>query len=427
MRILVVLSLILCLGCQKGKQHSIQKNILKSALQGDIESFHPHRAPSSLSNASLQCALFEGLTRINTAGKAEPAAAEKIFLSEDGLEYTFTLRPQKWSNGEKVTAHDYEKAWKHALEPETDCDSDILFFPIKNAQKAKIGLASLEEIGIKALDSKTLKVILEKPLADFLELAAKPPYLPLWRGDLNSDAPGVFNGPFVLKRYLKEHLVQLARNPFYWDVENVFLDGVDLLIVHDPSTALEMFTHGELDWVGRPFFTFSEEQLSTLNDTSELHFKNVANFFQLSLNAEIFPLNSDKIRSALLSALSGENCAKNEESRSLFKEAMQELQLAQETFPPLRLALQGKEQVKVAEKIQTTWQTVLGIRVILDVIENPNSEPANVCILSADSPIANKQVIPLDQEKFYYLKKPCVEGFILSDVGLIDFKNIALK
>ena len=67
--------------------------------------------------------------------KAVPAAAESYKLSEDGKTYTFTLHDSKWSNGDPVTAHDFEYAWKRAINPETASEYAHIMFDIKNAEK----------------------------------------------------------------------------------------------------------------------------------------------------------------------------------------------------------------------------------------------------------------------------------------------------
>ena len=66
--------------------------------------------------------VFEGLTRLDPEGNPEPAMAENIEVSEDELTYTYTLRDAEWSNGDPVTAQDFEFAWKWAINPENASD-----------------------------------------------------------------------------------------------------------------------------------------------------------------------------------------------------------------------------------------------------------------------------------------------------------------
>jgi len=74
---------------------------------------------------------FDGLTRKGPDGKFHEAAAEKIVTSEDGLTYTFHLRDANWSNGDPVTARDFDFAWKRALDPQTASDYAYQLFYIQ--------------------------------------------------------------------------------------------------------------------------------------------------------------------------------------------------------------------------------------------------------------------------------------------------------
>ena len=151
--------------------------------------------------------LFEGLTRVGPTGAIELALASSYTVSPDGLIYTFTLRPSCWSNGAHVTAHDFVYAWKSVLNPTFQTSFAYGFFAIKNAKSARFGKASLEEVGIRALDEETLEVTLEHPAPYFLELTSNPLYSPLYKPAVEKDEHWaakvgneyVCNGPFILE------------------------------------------------------------------------------------------------------------------------------------------------------------------------------------------------------------------------------------
>jgi len=98
----------------------------------------PGIADDSLSFTLLR-ATFEGLTRTGADGRIQPSAAEKIDVSDDLKTYTFQLRNAKWSNGDPVTAYDFEYAWKRVLDPSTAASYSFQLYVIKNAEKANRG------------------------------------------------------------------------------------------------------------------------------------------------------------------------------------------------------------------------------------------------------------------------------------------------
>ena len=124
--------------------------------------------------------LLEGLTVYNEKTlKPEAGIAEKWDISEDKLTYTFTLKDTVWSNNAPVTAYDFEQTWKDILKPDFPTVCDYAFSPIKNAEAAKKGLVPLDQVGIKALDAKTLVITLEHPTPYLLELLCSPPFSPV--------------------------------------------------------------------------------------------------------------------------------------------------------------------------------------------------------------------------------------------------------
>lgn len=173
---------------------NLERNFLHINFQdGDPLSVNP-QIGLDLRCRSLQKALFEGLTRIGPDGVVQLAAAQKVEVSEDGKTYLFTLRKLHWSNGEEVTAYQFEKSWKNAIKSHFGLRPDLLYI-LKNAKKAHCDLASIEDVGVKALDKRILKVSLEYPASYFLHMLSHPLFFALYE---NSGEPFVFCGPFIL-------------------------------------------------------------------------------------------------------------------------------------------------------------------------------------------------------------------------------------
>ena len=111
--------------------------------------------------------LFNGLTRISRDGKPKYSVAKSVTVSSDKKTYIFKLQESYWSNGAPVVAFDFEYAWKKVLSPGFVTPFAYVFYPIKNGKKAKEGKVEIEEVGIEAIDERTLKVELENPCTLF--------------------------------------------------------------------------------------------------------------------------------------------------------------------------------------------------------------------------------------------------------------------
>lgn len=201
-------------------------------------------------------ALFEGLTRRNAAGLVVPGVAERWEISPDGTVYTFHLRTNaRWSNGDRVTAHDFAASWRRVLEPATAAVyAEILFF-IRNAEAYQTGrLTDFSQVGIRVRDDYTLVVELEAPAAYFPDVVAFTTYLPVHMPTVEKygdrwTRPGrmVSNGAYTLRGWKINDRVQLESNPHYWDTASVRSRRIDALAVTKATTALNLYLTGQAD------------------------------------------------------------------------------------------------------------------------------------------------------------------------------------
>jgi oligopeptide transport system substrate-binding protein len=96
--------------------------------------------------------VMEGLLRYDTHNEIAPGVAERWEITPEGA--TFWLRPDaRWSDGAPVTAHDFEFAWKLALDPKRASEYAFIFYPIRNAEAANRGDVPLAEVGVRACGS----------------------------------------------------------------------------------------------------------------------------------------------------------------------------------------------------------------------------------------------------------------------------------
>ena len=204
--------------------------------------------------------LYDGLVR-DTQDGIQMASAESYDLSAnaEGVEdtvYTFHLRDGLvWSDGEPVTAYDYEYAWKRACSPEMASPYAFLMTDyIKGAYDYFSGEGSADDVAVKALDDKTLQVELIQPTAYFLNLVSWFTYMPC-REDMASTGEGlekdpakcVTNGAFTLEEYQVGSHILLKKNENYWNADNVNLAGVRILFISDATTSLQGYEAGEIN------------------------------------------------------------------------------------------------------------------------------------------------------------------------------------
>jgi oligopeptide transport system substrate-binding protein len=374
---------------QRTRENKEKQSILRLNFQEeDPPSLNPQIAVDQRCR-SLEKALFEGLTRLNSHGHPEPAAAKEIRCSPCQTIYTFILRRHHWSNGEEVSAFDFEQSWKRAISPHSHCLRSDLFFVIKNAQQAHAGLKSLDEVKIKALNAKTLIVELEYPAFYFLHLLAHPIFFPLYKGE---QEPYHFNGPFLLKQWEREHYLHLTSNPYYWDKQNVQLKDIIISMQKNTQLILKKFENGKLDWLGGPFTT---PILGPFHSNRPWLRKRVSRIYWIYLNTQVFPLSSANIRKALACAINrkqltqkfqGESCVFNPVlisphqkicpwdgnislARDFFREGLEELNISKEAFPEIVLYWSANGEPELMRLLQKQIQSALQIKITLKNIK----------------------------------------------------------
>lgn len=198
--------------------------------------------------------VMEGLLRYDANGDLVPGVAER--WQQDGERITFWLRDNaRWSNGEPVTAHDFEFAWKTAIDPATASQYAAILYPVLNAEKINNGELSTDQMGVRALDDRTLEVILERPIGYFERMVAFVTYLPVHEpfyrgtgGRYGADAHELlYNGPFMITSWVHGASLRLTKNPYYWDADRIQLDGINYAhITSDPNTLLNLFKDGQI-------------------------------------------------------------------------------------------------------------------------------------------------------------------------------------
>lgn len=210
-------------------------SVLTWNLGVDSQTLDPAKAVSDDSMSVINNT-FEGLMR-ESANGVEPAMAQDMpqeTENEDGtVTLTYTLRDASWSDGQPVTANDFEFAWKRCADPANNAENAYLMGYLANYDDIAQGLAEVDTLGVKAVDDKTLEVTLKQPTEYFNELLTLPAFMPLREDMVGSDDSwskdpqrAVSNGPFTLAGYTAGTEFVLQKNDQYWNKENVSLDYI---------------------------------------------------------------------------------------------------------------------------------------------------------------------------------------------------------
>ncbi len=206
--------------------------------------------------------IMEPLTRLEDDkdgnGVLVAAGAEKWESNENGTVWTFHLRDNKWSDGQAVKAQDYEYGIKRSLDPKTGSPYAYLLTPIKNAEAVNEGKMGLQDLGVKAVDDKTLEITLSEPTPYFLSLTYQTPMFPL-RQDIvekNGEKYGseketlIYNGPFTVTDWTHNSKLVLAKNDSYWDKDNVKLQTINYPIMQDINAIYNSLENNSIDSAG---------------------------------------------------------------------------------------------------------------------------------------------------------------------------------
>ncbi|MFA6289855.1 MAG: peptide ABC transporter substrate-binding protein [Opitutaceae bacterium] len=248
-------------GCSK-KEPATAAKILRFGNGAEPQDIDP-QVVTGVSENKIINALFEGLVIEAPSGAGSaPGVAERWDISADGLVYTFHLRADsKWSDGRPVTATDFVRSYRRMLTPSLAAEYSYQLYPLVNAEAFNKGtLADFTQVGVKALDDRTLQLTLNNRTPYLLEELKHYAWFPvpvdtiarfdgLARKGTAWTRPGnlVGNGPFILKEWLPNQRLVVTRSPTYWDRATVKLDQIDFMPVESGETEERMFRSGQLD------------------------------------------------------------------------------------------------------------------------------------------------------------------------------------
>lgn len=283
-----------------------KRSVLRLNMRAEPKTMDPRKGVDRYS-IQMHFLFFEGLVKVYPDQSMKLAQAKSYEVSEDKRIYTFHLRDTFWSNNTPVTAYDFEQSWKDILRPDFPSMTASLFSSIKNADAAKQGLVSLDEVGIKAIDAKTLMITLEVPNPYLFKLLSFSAFFPVniendrknphWPEKVGANF--LCNGPYLLEKWVPGNQLIVAHNPQYRKTQDRHPEKIIFNIVENDAITLEMFEKDLIDIIGDCLTSIPLEALPDLEKKWIVSRAPKPSSLFINLNTDKVPFNNTKIRRAL--------------------------------------------------------------------------------------------------------------------------------
>jgi len=230
--------------------------VLSVGMASEPRDLDPHLCSGS-NETRIALNLFEGLVAKDPKDlKIVPGVSDSWTQSQEGLKYRFHLRKDAlWSDGQRLTAHDFVSSWVRLLTPATMAEFASFGFHFKNGKKFYEGkIKDSTQLGFKAIDDEHLEVSLEAPVPYFLELMAHPALFPVPKKSIEKHGNRwsrpeniVNNGPFFVAKWQTNQVLELKKNIKYWDNSHTRPDQVNVMFISKSDTEEKLFRAGKID------------------------------------------------------------------------------------------------------------------------------------------------------------------------------------
>ena len=257
----LVCSLLVACGGPTEADQAAEDGILLIGNGSEPKGLDPHLV-TGVPESQLLRALMEGLVTPHPTDDLAPApgVAETWESNADFTVWTFNLREGQWTNGDPIKASDFVYSWQRILSPALGAEYAEMLYVIQGADDFHQGRTEdFAQVGVKALDDRTLEVTLEGPTPHFLGMLMHTSFLPVnpraveEHGGMTDRQSGwstlenyVGNGPFQLKEWVTNQIIEVERNPTYWDAATVQLNGIRFFPIDNVGTEEAMFRDGRL-------------------------------------------------------------------------------------------------------------------------------------------------------------------------------------
>lgn len=313
---LLTLSVISALGMGLGTQafaadvpagvQLAEKQDLVRNNGSEPQSLDPHKV-EGVPEANIIRDLMEGITLESPDGSVLPGSATS-WENKDFKVWTFKIREDaKWSNGDPVTAQDFVYSWRRLADPNTASPyaSYLQYAHIANIDDVIAGKKKPEELGVKALDDKTLEITLTEEVPYIPKLLAHNSMSPVHPASVEKfgekwTQPGnyVSNGAYKLKNWVVNEKIELERNPNYWDNKKTVINNIRFLPISSEVTDVNRYRSGEIDMTynNLPIELFQKLKKEI---PDELRISPYMCTYYYEINNEKAPFNNPKVREAL--------------------------------------------------------------------------------------------------------------------------------
>ncbi|NTJ67450.1 peptide ABC transporter substrate-binding protein [Agrobacterium rhizogenes] len=279
---------------------------------GDPTSLDPQKISGDWENR-IDGDIFEGLVTEDPKDNPIPGQAASWTISPDQKVYTFKLRDGiKWSDGQPVTAQDFVFAFQRLMDPKTAAQYAYLQYTILNAEKINKGeIKDPTQLGVKAIDDKTLEITLENPTPYFLNALMHYTAYPLPKHVVEAKGDQwvkigniVTNGPYKPTEWVPGSHVSMVKSDQYYDAKDVKIDNVNYYTLEDQAAALKRYRAGEFDILT----SFPADQFEWIqkNLPGQAHVVPFLGTYYYVLNATKPPFNDKRVRQALSMAVNRE-------------------------------------------------------------------------------------------------------------------------
>ncbi len=328
-KVLAVL-LVLCMAaglvaCNGGKEPQTNTNFeINACIASEPETIDPSLV-SSVDGSTYTQHQFENLMKYQliekNAAKDPNMKATEVALgqaksytvSDDQKVYTFTLRDDiKWSDGKAVTANDWVYSWQRLVDPATAADYGYFLDGIVvNAAEIQAGEKDKSELGIKAIDEKTLEITLCAPCTYFLEMCAFASLVPLRQDVVEASetwtepATIVVNGPYKVTEWVHDSKIVMEKNDQYYDLEKLGPKKITWWLSDSETAILSSYQSGEYQFIEN----FPSDMIATLQESGDCFINPYVGTYYLYLNCEKIP--DWRVRAAMVLSVDRDNIVKN--------------------------------------------------------------------------------------------------------------------
>jgi len=263
------------------------------------------------SEAQVFTALYEGLFSYHPLTlEPVPALAERWELSDDKMQWTFTIRQNaRFSNGDPVRAEDFRAAWMSLIDPSQELPYSSFFDVIDGARNYRNGIdKDPNKVGILVSNPRTLVVKLNSPASFFPAMLCHHSFSPIhhsmirkndWAPPADKNAnwtPPVSNGPYKIVSMDEENIV-MQKNDYYWDRERVELKKIIIRFTNSGDDAAHLWNSGEARWIA------GEVNIEALTDLSGIQVNVMFATHYYFVRSAAKPWNDKRVRRAMALAL----------------------------------------------------------------------------------------------------------------------------